>query len=68
MDYQHLLNMLEELYAEYAGFTKERKWAELHDDINQLREWMLIGMEDDCPIDPADWLTDEQLSELDTSN
>ena len=65
MDYDRLLAMLEELYDEYAGFSKERKWAELRDDINQLREWMLIGMEDDCPIEPGDWLTDEQLAELD---
>jgi hypothetical protein len=66
MDYQRLLDALEELYDEYAGFSKERKWGELRDDINALKEWMLMGMEDDCPIEPENWLNEEQLAELDT--
>ena len=68
MDYYRLLDALEELYDEYAGFSKERKWAELRDEINMLREWMLMGMEDECPIEPANWLSAEQMAALSTEN
>jgi hypothetical protein len=64
MDYNKLLDALEELYAEYEGFTKERRWAELREDINALREWMMLGMVEECPIEPDEWLTPEQLAEL----
>ncbi len=59
-----ILYWLEELHAEVSGFTKERKWAELRDETNELKEWMLMGMLDDCPIDYERWLTDEQRATL----
>lgn len=64
MEYQKILDWLEELYDEMAGFSKERKWFALRDEINQFKEWMLVGMVDECPIEFERWLTEEQLAEL----